>query len=371
MSTHNGILKTGICLAAIISLLSCQPGQKQANNHTRQQTQSNQRGGESRIELPGAQQPYTIGDLIPVELIITDTTFRVDSVEFYMAGRKMAVLTHEPYSVELNSINELTGKLDIRTNTCYSNNSREVRHVSVVLLSDIEAVNLPWRLVETFPHDVKAYTQGLIYHEGYLFEGTGQYNESSLRRVELETGRPERILNLPGDIFGEGITIFDNKIYQLTYKSQVGFVYDLNSFNQLQKVYYQNKEGWGLTHDGENLIMSDGTHMIYFMDPEYFTEVHRIEVYDNNGPVTELNELEYIRGRIFANIYGSEEIVIIDPSTGKLTGRLNMKGILPPEDRKARTNVFNGIAWDPGRGSLFVTGKYWPKLFEIKIEAEF
>jgi len=371
MSAFNDIFKTGVCLALFISLLSCQPGQKQPDNHRRPQTQINQQGGESRIEHPGDQQRYTIGDLIPVSVIVSDTVSRVDSVEFYMAGRKVAVRTQEPYSIELNSVNERTGKLDIRTSTCYSNNSTQVRHVSIVLLSDIEAVNLPYRIVKTYPHDTKAYTQGLIYHDGYLFEGTGQYNESSLRRVELETGRVERVLNLPGDIFGEGITIFNNKIFQLTYKSQVGFVYDLNSFDQLQKVYYQNKEGWGLCHDGDNLIMSDGTNMIYYMDPEYFTEVDRIEVYDNNGPVLQLNELEYIRGRIFANIYGSEEIVIIDPSTGKLTGRLNMKGILPNEDRHVRIDVFNGIAWDPGKESLYVTGKYWPKLFEIKIETEF
>jgi glutamine cyclotransferase len=176
---------------------------------------------------------------------------------------------------------------------------------------------------------------------------------------------------LAGDIFGEGITIFKDKIYQLTYKSQVGFVYDKESFQRMQKVYYQNKEGWGLTQNGTHLIMSDGSNRIYFMDPEYFTEIRQLEVYDHNGPVSRLNELEYIDGKIFANIYGDDEIVIIDPEKGKVTGKLNMKGILDDADVRSRIDVFNGIAWDPERRLLYVTGKYWPSLFEVSIRGPF
>jgi len=226
---------------------------------------------------------------------------------------------------------------------------------------------LNYRILKTRPHDENAYTQGLIYQDGYLYEGTGQWAESSLRKTEIETGEPVRILNLPDDVFGEGITILNDKIFQLTYKSQVGFVYEMESFRRIQKVYYENKEGWGLTTDGENLIMSDGTHRIYYMDPEYFTEVRQIEVYDDKGPVSRLNELEFIEGRIFANIYGEEEIVIIDPENGRVTGRLNMKGILPEEERSQKLDVFNGIAWNAEERILYVTGKYWPKLFEISL----
>jgi glutamine cyclotransferase len=294
----------------------------------------------------------------------------VDSVEFYIAGRRTATLINTPYRYIFASADRPVGQLDIRTRTIYAGGDSESDQISVILLSDINPPNLPYTITNTYPHDINAYTQGLIYLGGWLYEGTGQYNESSLRKVDLKTGNPERLLNLPGDIFGEGITIFNDRIYQLTYKSQVGFVYDKESFNRLQKVYYQNKEGWGLTHDGENLLMSDGSHIIYYMDPEYFSEVKRVEVYDNKGPVRNLNELEYIKGKIFANIYGTEQIVVISPETGKVTGRLDMRGILPDADRHKRIDVLNGIAWDEETGRIFITGKYWPKLFELKLNAE-
>jgi glutamine cyclotransferase len=250
----------------------------------------------------------------------------------------------------------------------YADGRKEYHDREIILLSDVVPEYLNYRVTGTWPHDTKAYTQGLVFEDGFIYEGTGQYRESSLRKIEISSGEPVRILNLPDDVFGEGITIFNDRIYQLTYKSQVGFVYDKESFSRIQKVYYQNKEGWGLTHNGRQLIMSDGSHRIYFMDPEYFTEVRRIEVYDNKGPVNQLNELEYVDDRIFANLYGKEEIVIIDPQTGKVTSRLNMKGILAEEDRHRRIDVFNGIAWDPGRKVLYVTGKYWPKLFELTLQ---
>ncbi|MCK4748912.1 MAG: glutaminyl-peptide cyclotransferase, partial [Bacteroidales bacterium] len=155
-------------------------------------------------------------------------------------------------------------------------------------------------------------------------------------------------------------------IYQVTYKSQVGFIYDKSSFKEIQKIYYQNREGWGLSHNGEELIMSDGTHVIYFLDSEMFTINRQIEVYDNKGRADSLNELEYINGKIWANRYFTNEIVIIDPETGKVEGRINLKGILKATDRKTSTDVLNGIAWDEAANRIFVTGKYWPKLFEIK-----
>jgi len=157
------------------------------------------------------------------------------------------------------------------------------------------------------------------------------------------------------------------RIYQLTYKSQVGFIYNKESFEELQKIYYQNKEGWGLTHNGEELIMSDGTHVIYFLDPEMFTVNRQIEVYDHKGPSSSLNELEYIDGKIWANRYFTDEIVIINPETGAVEGRINLKGLLKVEDRKTNTDVLNGIAWDEQGKRLFVTGKRWPKLFHISL----
>ena len=209
--------------------------------------------------------------------------------------------------------------------------------------------------------------RGLQYVDGWLYEGTGNYGTSSLRKVNLETGEVEKIRNLDASLFGEGITVLGERIYQLTYKSQVGFIYDKSTFEEIQKVYYQNKEGWGLTHNGEELIMSDGTHVIYFLDPEMFTVTRQIEVYTDKGRAESLNELEYIDGKIWANRYYTDEIVIIDPETGKVEGRINLKGILKASDRKSSTDVLNGIAWDEEEKRLFVTGKFWPKLFEIKL----
>jgi len=176
-----------------------------------------------------------------------------------------------------------------------------------------------------------------------------------------------KIRDLDESLFGEGITVLGDRIYQLTYKSQVGFIYDRSSFQEIQKIYYQNREGWGLTHNGRELIMSDGSNVIYFLDPEMFTINRQIEVYTDEGPAESLNELEYIKGKIWANRYYTDEIVIIDPLTGKVEGRINLKGILKASDRKASTNVLNGIAWDEAGDRIFVTGKFWPKLFEIRL----
>ena len=222
-----------------------------------------------------------------------------------------------------------------------------------------------YEIVKVYPHDRGAWTQGLVVDEGDLYEGTGKVGRSTLRRVELETGEVLQSRELPGTLFGEGITVHDDWIVQLTWKARTGFVYHKDSFELLQTFGYPT-EGWGLTHDGQQLIMSDGTHIIYFLDPEMFTVNRQIEVYDHEGPAKSLNELEYIRGKIWANRYYTDEIVIIDPETGKVEGRLNLKGILKPTERTPNTNVLNGIAWDSKRERIFVTGKYWPKLFEIK-----
>ena len=331
------------------------PGQKSRPNIT-------------KIIQPENDQVFTIGDAVIVRLDkVADTVQAVDSVEFFVGGSKVYGCFEEPYRYEFNTMDLPVGTLSIRTVVWLADSLREYHNLEVILWSDIVPDNLPYQIENVYPHDIKAYTQGLIFADGYLYEGTGQYNESSLRKVEIKTGEPIRLTMLAGEIFGEGITIFNERIFQLTYKSQVGFVYDKESFKRIQKVYYQNKEGWGLTHDGTHLIMSDGSNRIYYMDPEFFTEIRQLEVFDNKGPVTRLNELEYIEGKIFANIYGKEEIVIIDPESGKVTGKLNMNGLLDAADRHSRIDVFNGIAWDADQRVLYVTGKYWPSLFEISI----
>jgi len=223
-----------------------------------------------------------------------------------------------------------------------------------------------YRIVNVYPHDPDAFTQGLVFGDGLLYEGTGQWGQSTLRKVELESGDVLQLYALSYQCFGEGITIYGDNVIQLTWKSRIGFVYDKDSLALLQTFTYPT-EGWGITHDGTYLIVSDGTSTLHFWDPETFEEVYQLRVYDSQGPVTRLNELEYIQGRIYANVWLGDRIAIIDPQTGQVTGWIDLTGLLGPEDRTQSIDVLNGIAYDAEGGRLFVTGKLWPKLFEIEL----
>ncbi len=241
---------------------------------------------------------------------------------------------------------------------------------TLILLSNspvnTEPVHYTYNAVNVYPHNETAYTEGLVFEDGVLYESTGLYGHSTLRRVELETGNTLQLYTLPNDLFGEGITIFDDKIIQLTWLSNRGFVYDKHSFKLLQEFDYPT-QGWGITHDGSKLIMSDGTATLHFLDPETFTQIGQVEVYDpDTGPVTMLNELEYIHGKIYANIWQEEKIAIINPQTGQVTGWVDLEGIYDTENL-GTGNVLNGIAYDEEGDRLFVTGKRWLQLFEISL----
>ncbi len=223
-----------------------------------------------------------------------------------------------------------------------------------------------YRVVNVYPHDRGAFTQGLVFENGFLYEGTGLRGRSTLRRVELETGRVLQMRKLPDKLFGEGITIFGERIIQLTWQSGVGSVYDKNNFELLEEFHYPT-EGWGITHDGKRLIMSDGTSTLHFLDPETLEEIGRIKVYDEDGPVTRLNELEYVRGEIYANVWQTDRIARIAPDTGEVIGWIELAGLLSPKDRSEPVDVLNGIAYDAENDRLFVTGKLWPRLFEIEL----
>ena len=223
-----------------------------------------------------------------------------------------------------------------------------------------------YKVINAYPHDRNAFTQGLVFENGVLYEGTGLRGRSTLRRVELASGDVLQIRKLPDRLFGEGITIFGERIIQLTWQAGVGFVYDKSSFELLEEFNYPT-EGWGLTHDGEHLIMSDGTSTLRFLDPETFDEIGRIEVRDKDGPVTRLNELEYVQGEIYANVWQTARIARIAPDTGDVIGWIELAGLLSPEDRGEPVGVLNGIAYDAENDRLFVTGKLWPRLFEIEL----
>jgi glutamine cyclotransferase len=223
-----------------------------------------------------------------------------------------------------------------------------------------------YQVIHTYPHDAQAFTQGLIYLDGHLYESTGLNGHSSLRMQDLETGRTLQFQDVPGKYFAEGLTEWGSTLIQLTWKTHVALVYDRFSFHLLRTFSYSG-EGWGLTHDGVHLILSDGSADLRFLDPATFHEIRRITVKDHGLPVKEINELEYIHGQIYANIWYSDRIARISPATGKVLGWIDLTGLLPQSQRSNPDAVLNGIAWDSVHDRLFVTGKLWPKLFEIKV----
>lgn len=223
-----------------------------------------------------------------------------------------------------------------------------------------------YKVVQTFPHDPRAYTQGLLFLDGHLYESTGLNGRSSLRMVDLDSGRVLQSVPVPGQYFAEGLASWRSTLIQLTWQSHIAFVYDRFSFRLLRTLHYDG-EGWGLTQDGKNLILSDGTATLRFLDPTTFREVRRVVVKESGTPITQLNELEYVRGQIYANVWHSDRIARIAPASGKVIGWIDLTGILPDSQRSDPEAVLNGIAYDTAHDRLFVTGKLWPRLFEIRI----
>jgi len=224
-----------------------------------------------------------------------------------------------------------------------------------------------YAVVNSWPHDRSAFTQGLVYFNGVILESAGLYGHSNLRRMELDTGRVLQQVAVPPEIFAEGLALLNDKLYQLTWRNQKGFVYDRKTF-QLEKEFSYQGEGWGLTTDGQSLILSDGTDRIRFLDPATFAVNRSISVSDHDRPVPLLNELEYVKGEIFANVWQTDFIVRVNPTNGVVTGWIDLGGLLSPADRDATTDVLNGIAYDAAGDRLFVTGKRWPKLFEVRLK---
>ncbi|HTC32982.1 MAG TPA: glutaminyl-peptide cyclotransferase [Bryobacteraceae bacterium] len=238
--------------------------------------------------------------------------------------------------------------------------------LAVIVCVHAQAPEYGYQVVHAYPHDPNAFTQGLEYRAGFLYEGTGLKGHSSLRKVKLETGKVLQQIDLDPEYFGEGITVLNQKITELTWQSETGFVYDQSSFRKERTFSYLG-EGWGLANDGQNIYMSDGSPQIRVWDPVTLKEKRRILVVDRGQPVLNLNELEWVRGEIYANIWQKDEIVRISPADGHVLGRIDLTGILNAGDRTGREDVLNGIAYDALGDRLFVTGKLWPKLFEIKL----
>jgi len=260
------------------------------------------------------------------------------------------------------------GEIRLKFKAIYEDGKETTRYKEVLIKPTSEPSEWKFDVVQKYPHDVSAYTQGFLVYDGFIYEGTGNYGESKLRKLDLTSGELVQEKSLSEDIFGEGITIFNDKIFQVTYKSGRGFIYDRESFSQLEEFSYytQTSEGWGLTHNDTYLILSDGSSVLYFLDPNTMEVRKRLNVFDENGNVSRLNELEFVGGRIYANIYTEPYIVELDATTGQVINRYTALGIVDRAEANSNMDVLNGIAIHPMTGNLLLTGKYWSKIYEVK-----
>ncbi len=293
----------------------------------------------------------------------------ITAVQFSIDGKKLP--KSDTQSLHLSITDYTLGKHTISALVFYTDKTKKVDK-TVYFLADKSPDIYTYKIVNTYPHDPKAYTQGLEYHNGYLYESTGRNGDSSIRKVALETGKVLKQVDIDEKYFAEGLTIFNNKIYQLTWKKGIGFIYNLETFEKEGTFKYTKSiEGWGLTNNGKKLIKTDGSERIWFLNETTQLEENYIEAYTNKRKAQRLNELEYINGFIYANVWQENTIIMINPLSGRIVGAANLKGLktivartqkLDPND-----DVLNGIAYDKKNNRLFVTGKHWSKLFEIEL----
>ena len=344
---------------SFLVLLSCN------SNEDRQHVSNTVVQSLIRVHYPNGNSNFQTTDSISVEISSEDDIEGLSGVEVLLNDDTFNTYQAFPFTLNLFGGNLKMGRNVIRINAL-----SDIRSESKTTTFNVFPVESPvkytYRVKSIHEHDDMAYTQGLFFHKGLLYEGTGQRTLSSLRTVDMETGKVIKMVKIDPSFFGEGITLLGDKIYQLTWNSQVGMVYNASDLSEVRKFYYRG-EGWGLTTDSTYLIRSDGSNKLFFHSPEDFREIRTIEVYTDEGPVNKLNELEYIDGLIYANIYQKDVIAIINPSNGKVEGMIDMKGLLQKKFRTDQTDVLNGIAFDALGRRIFVTGKFWSKLFEIEV----
>lgn len=299
----------------------------------------------------------------------------IDSIVYFANDKKVGTVTGEK-NVEFALTDEKLGYQNLKALVYYENDYAEATH-RVELISKIEPKLLKYTLVNTYPHDIKAYTQGLEFHRDTLYEGTGNgagnttrtKGISSLRKTNYKTGEVYKIVEYPEAIFGEGITVLNNKVYQLTWQNLVGFIYDADTFKEIKRFNYSKRiEGWGLCNDGKSLYQSDGTEKIYTLNPETLQIDGSINVYSGVNKIKSVNELEWIEGKIYGNIYQKDAIAIINPKNGAVESVIYLGDLKKLVTQHPDIDVLNGIAYNPKTKTLFVTGKNWDKMFEIRVE---
>ena len=361
----NCIRATGL-FALLAVLVSC-GGRPAKDNALNQYIAHTQTAGRV-VELISAVSPtlndeFRQGDVIPIAYTKTADTVALDSVVLYIRGDRAGRMEgHWAYATDAS---HPVGRVAYRV-VAYQGKDSTMRVGEFAVRASEPPVRYGYRVVKVYPHDKTAYTQGLFWHDGHLYESTGQTRESTLRKVDLQTGEVLRLHKLEDKYFGEGAVILGDKIYQLTWQHNIGFIYDAETFKQVGEFGYSG-DGWGLATDGEFLYMSNGSERITVLDPVTFRTIRTISVYSDEGRMTQINELEWIEGEIWANVYMSDDVLRIDPETGAVLGIIDLSRILPTVDKDLSTDVLNGIAYDPATRRIFVTGKNWSKLFEIEV----
>jgi glutamine cyclotransferase len=296
-----------------------------------------------------------------------------DTIHFDISSKEQAIISKVfaidgeiiEYKKDFEISGLTLGKHKLSSEATFADGKSCSKYLFIEVVSDFMPEQMGYEVLNSYPHDNMSYTQGLEFHNGLIYEGTGQYGFSYIHNYNLFDQKSVSRVDLSKDLFGEGITIFEDKIFQLTYRRQKALIYDLETFEKLKEYNYKGM-GWGLCNDGQNLVMTNGSNELIYRDPYTFEIIKNMYVYDNISKVDSLNELEYVNGFIYAYIYQQNFIVKIDPKSGKVLERIDMTGILNPKDVTSRIDVLNGIAYHPERESFYVTGKFWPKLFEVK-----
>lgn len=316
-------------------------------------------GNKYKLEL---QSPKTIQVNSLLSLSVQEKNNNpIDSIQYFLNGRPIS-------AKDVNIKDEKLGKQALSATVYYEGNSKVLTN-TIYFMASQPPVIYEYEIINEFPHDPNAFTQGFEFHDGIIYESTGQYGQSTLRKVDLETGEIKQKIELDDQYFAEGITILNDKIYQLTWQKGKGFVYELETMEKIKEFSYgESKEGWGLTHNNEYLIKSDGTERIWFLNNESQKEVSFIEAYTDKRKAEKLNELEFVKGKIYANIWQQNAILIINPVSGAIEGIANLKGLQTKAGQSGDDNVLNGIAYDADNDRLFVTGKKWNKVFEIELK---
>lgn len=332
---------------------------------------SNQTGDSRKpavqISVESTSGQMTIGSDLNIRISVKVKGGELKETKVYVDSTLVTTNTNADFTYLVPHFDGL-GKHTVKAVATKTDGVEGVYFKNFEMLSDIVPEEYGYEVVQTLPHNDSFFTEGLEIHDGFLYEGTGENGASGIFKTNLKTAKIIQSTPLSNRFFGEGITIFNNRVYQLTYKTKIGFIYNLENMAVIDSFYFSSAEGWGMTHDDHNLIMSDGTHILTYMDPMTLKTVKKVQVCDNKEPMNYLNELEYSDGAIYANIWNSFLIVKIDPNTGKVLSKIHMDGILDLLSFGGRqVDVLNGIAIDPATKKMYVTGKYYSRLFEIRL----